>query len=60
MKKHLEKIKSADWKFHVKLLIIIYVVLVLVFFSFKFFTSKLEKPYNKREVPVEFKPWQEK
>ncbi len=60
MKKHLEKIKSADWKFHIKLLMVIYVSLILVFFSFKFFVSKLEKPYNKREIPAELKPWESK
>lgn len=58
MKKHLEKIKSADWSFHIKLLVIVYILLILVFFGFKFFTSKLEKPYNNREIPAELKPWQ--
>ncbi|MBT5987653.1 MAG: hypothetical protein HOG70_03815 [Elusimicrobiaceae bacterium] len=58
MKKHIEKLKTADWNFHIKLLVIIYIGPVLMFFGFKFFTSKLEKPYHKREIPSEFKPWQ--
>jgi len=45
------------WKWHVKTLSIIYLVLIAFFFTAKHYLAKLPPPYNIRTIPSEMTPW---
>ena len=44
-------------KRHLKILLIIYAVLGVMFFTFYFILDKLPSPYQKRVIPMEVTPW---
>lgn len=53
----LPPIWRPTWKWHVKTLGIIYVVLIVVYFLGIFLVKKLPAPYNQRVIPEEMTPW---
>lgn len=44
-------------KKHLKVLLIIYAVLGIMFFAFSYICDNLPKPYQKRVIPAEVTPW---
>jgi len=48
---------KPSWKWHVRVLGIIYVVLVLAYFVISHFLKKLPPPYRLRDVPKDVTPW---
>lgn len=46
-----------DWRWHLKTLSIIYLLLIAGFFTTRHFLAKLEPPYNIRQLPSEMTPW---
>jgi hypothetical protein len=51
------KIWTPSWKWHVKVLVIIYVCLTIAFFALKYFVNKLPEPYKAHDIPEEMTPW---
>ncbi len=49
-----------DWKWHVKTLAIIFVVLVVIYFVLSQFLAKVPKPHRMRDIPPEMTPWLKK
>ncbi|MFA6583134.1 MAG: hypothetical protein WCS77_02460 [Elusimicrobiaceae bacterium] len=45
------------WKWHVKTLAWIYLVLIALFFTANHYLAKLKTPYNLRQIPAETTPW---
>lgn len=45
------------WKWHVKTLSIIYLVLIVAFFALSRGLQKLPQPYHLRTIPAEMTPW---
>lgn len=48
------------WWWHVKTLLVIYVLLTVVFFVVDRFLSRLPEPHRLRDVPPEMTPWLKK
>jgi hypothetical protein len=46
-----------DWRWHMKTLAGIYVVLVVLFFGVSYLLHKLPPPYDQRQIPLEMTPW---
>jgi hypothetical protein len=46
-----------DWKWHIKALAGIYVVLIICFFVAKIIMKKLPEPYRAKPTPSEMTPW---
>jgi hypothetical protein len=44
-------------KRHIKILLIIYAILGVMFFAFSYIADNLENPYHKRNIPMEITPW---
>lgn len=44
-------------KKHLKLLLIIYAILGVIFIAFSYITDNLENPYHKRTISTEITPW---
>ena len=44
-------------KKHIRILVIIYAILGVMFFVFSYMADNLEKPYQKRNIPMEVTPW---
>lgn len=55
-----EPMWSPTWKWHARTLGIIYVCLVIVYFSISTFLSRVPPPYKLREIPKELTPWLKK
>lgn len=52
-----EPLWRPSWAWHLKVLAVIYLVLVAVFFAVDRFLSRLPEPYRLRDVPPEMTPW---
>ncbi len=46
-----------DWKWHLRSLAVIYVVLFIVYLGISRFLSKVPEPYRMRDIPAEMTPW---
>ena len=46
-----------DWRWHLKTLSVIYLLLIVGFFTAKHFLGRLQPPYNIRQLPSEMTPW---
>jgi hypothetical protein len=46
-----------DWKWHLKTLSWIYLILIALFFIVSHILHKLPPPYNMRKIPEEMTPW---
>ena len=46
-----------DWRWHVRTLSAIYILLIVAFLTAKWFLRKLPPPYHIREIPAEMTPW---
>lgn len=44
-------------KRHLKILLVIYAVLGVMFFAFSFILDRLPSPYQKKDIPMEVTPW---
>ncbi len=55
-----EGLWRPTWRWHVKTLAIIYVLLAAVFFLVTRFLSGLPEPYKLRDIPREVTPWLKK
>jgi len=49
-----------SWKWHLKVLGTIYVVLIAAYFGISQFLSRIPPPYRMREVPKDITPWLKK
>ena len=47
----------TDWKWHFKVLSIIYVSLIILYFAISTLLSRVSPPYRVREIPKEMTPW---
>ena len=45
------------WKWHLRTLSWIYLVLIAGFFTLSWLLHKLPPPYNQRQIPPEMTPW---
>jgi hypothetical protein len=45
------------WRWHLKTLSWIYIVLVCFFFGLSYLLHKLPAPYDQRQIPPEMTPW---
>ncbi|MFN0118505.1 MAG: hypothetical protein ACKVQC_09475 [Elusimicrobiota bacterium] len=52
-----ESLWIPTWAWHLKTLLIIYVLLTVAYFLISSFLLKIPKPYKLREVPKEVRPW---
>lgn len=48
------------WRWHLKTLAVVYVVLTAVFFAVDRFLANLPEPYRLRDIPKEMTPWLKK
>ncbi len=48
---------QPTWRWHAKVLAVIYVVLTGAYFAVSSFLSRVPPPYKLREVPKEITPW---
>ena len=48
---------KPDWRWHAKVLIAIYVILVIVYFSVSAILSRVALPYRMRDIPEGMAPW---
>ncbi len=48
---------KPDWRWHLKALLAIYIVLVVVYVAVSQFLSRVPEPYRMRDVPPEMTPW---
>lgn len=55
-----EPLWKPTWKWHAKVLGVIYAVLVVAYFGISTFLSKIPQPYRMREVPKDVTPWLQK
>ena len=56
-----EPLWKPTWQWHLKVLGIIYVVLIVAYFSISHFLGKVvSEPYRMRHVPIEVTPWLKK
>jgi|GEM_PF-430342 len=46
-----------NWKWHIKALSWIYIVLIAGFFTVSYLLHKLPPPYDQRSIPAEMTPW---
>ena len=46
-----------DWRWHIKTLSCVYIVLTLGFFLISFILHRLPPPYDQREIAPEMTPW---
>jgi len=46
-----------DWRWHLKALSCIYLILVALFFTVSYLLHKLPPPYDQRQIPPEMTPW---
>lgn len=46
-----------NWRWHLKVLSVIYLILIVGFFVIRFLLHKLPPPYNIRQIPPEMTPW---
>ncbi len=46
-----------DWKWHAKVLGVIYVVLIALYFGISNFLGRIPEPYRMRQIPSEVTPW---
>ena len=53
----LEPMWKPDWKWHAKVLGVIYSVLLVAYFVITAFLNRLPAPYGLREIPKEITPW---
>lgn len=53
----LPPIWRPTWKWHIKTLVIIYIVLIIFYIAGIAVVKKLPPPYNQREIPKEMTPW---
>ena len=44
-------------KKHLRVLLIIYAILGVMFFAFSYMADNLESPYHKRNVSMDITPW---
>ncbi len=51
---------KPDWKWHLKVLGGIYLLLVVMFFVLDNFLANLPEPYKMRDIPQEMTPWLKK
>jgi len=56
----LEPMWRPTWKWHLKVLAAIYVVLISVYFVISAFLKKVPPPYRMRDVPMDVTPWLKK
>jgi hypothetical protein len=54
----IEPLWRPTWKWHLRVLAIIYVVLIAAYFAISTFLSRIPQPYRMRQVPKELTPWQ--
>ena len=52
-----EPLWQPTWKWHLRVLGIICVVLIVAYFAITKFLSRLPPPYQLREIPKEITPW---
>lgn len=48
---------KPSWKWHAKVLSIIYVVLIVLYFGISQFLSRVPEPYRMRTIPKDVTPW---
>jgi hypothetical protein len=48
---------QPTWKWHLKVLGIIYACLIVAYFVISQFLSRIPEPYRMREVPKDVTPW---
>jgi len=48
---------KPTWKWHMKTLGVIYVLLIIAYFAISEFLSRVPEPYRMREIPKELTPW---
>ena len=46
-----------DWRWHLKTLSWIYLILIAGFFTVSYVLHKLPPPYDQRQIPAEMTPW---
>jgi antibiotic biosynthesis monooxygenase (ABM) superfamily enzyme len=57
---NLSPLWRPNWKWHLKVLGGIYVVLIIAYFAITAFLDHLPKPYRMREIPPDVTPWLKK
>ena len=55
-----ELLWQPSWKWHFKVLGVIYAILVVAYFGISQFLSRIPEPYRMREVPKDITPWLKK
>lgn len=55
-----EPMWRPTWRWHLKVLGSVYVVLVVIYFAISSFLSHVPEPYRLRDVPEEITPWLKK
>jgi hypothetical protein len=55
-----EPMWQPTWKWHLKVLGGVYVVLAIAYFAVSTFLSRVPPPYKLRDIPKEITPWMKK
>jgi hypothetical protein len=53
----LEPLWKPTWKWHLKVLSLIYVCLIIAYFAISTFLTRIPEPYRMRQVPKDITPW---
>ena len=53
----IEPLWRPTWSWHLRVLGVIYVCLIGVYFAISAFLSRIPAPYRLREIPKEITPW---
>ena len=53
----IEPLWQPTWKWHLKVLGCIYLLLIVTYFAISEFLSRIPEPYRMRDVPKEVTPW---
>jgi len=56
----MEPLWRPTWRWHLKVLGIIYAVLIVAYFAISQFLSRIPPPYRMREIPKDVTPWLKK
>lgn len=48
---------KPTWRWHLKTLVSIYIILTILYFSVNAILSRLPEPYGLREIPKNVTPW---
>ena len=51
---------TPHWRWHLKALVIIYIVLAIAYFVINTFLTRVPEPYRMRDIPKEMTPWLKK